>query len=269
MSTDLYEAFVAVFISDIGKILFIAFLLLLFFFFEYFFPAETDHTFKAKMKNVGIILIFFFIGGIFYAFTAAIIPLEYHTFSYDSVFLSLFAIFLHLFIGDFVYYWYHRAQHKYAPLWSIHELHHSDSALNASSSLRTFFLERPVQYLLVVVPTYYLISLSPLGSVASLDALSLVLLPMVFTTWLFFTHANIRLDLGPVTKIFTGPQLHRVHHSTKPEHIDTNFAQFFPIFDLLFGTYVHPKKDEFPKTGTKSLHSNVTLREILFKPFGD
>ena len=43
--------------------------------------------------------------------------------------------------------------------------------------------------------------------------------------------------------------MHRLHHSTDPAHHDRNFADALPIFDIVFGTYQAPKKDEFPETG--------------------
>ena len=49
--------------------------------------------------------------------------------------------------------------------------------------------------------------------------------------------------------LFNGPQGHRIHHSRMREHFDQNFAAFFPIWDVLFGTYHYPERDEYPSTG--------------------
>src|SRR5258706_15193675 len=67
--------------------------------------------------------------------------------------------------------------------------------------------------------------------------------------WGYFIHLNLRLPLGPLTPVLGGPHLHRIHHSRLPEHQDKNFAAFFPIFDLLFGTYYPPSRAEYPATG--------------------
>ena len=40
---------------------------------------------------------------------------------------------------------------------------------------------------------------------------------------------------------------------------DKNFAAYFPIWDVLFGTYWHPRKGEFPPTG---LHSGERIESI-------
>lgn len=164
----------------------------------------------------------------------------------------------YVFVFDFLFYWYHCAQHHIKLLWSIHELHHSDAELNTSSSMRSFWLEIPLQAIFISIPTLNFIGV---------DKLALLLFPLVTTSWLIFTHANIRLRLGFLTPWLCGPQLHRIHHSKHSKHYNKNFAQFFPVFDILFGTYYAPQKDEFPETGTPTMSSNVPIREVLKRPF--
>jgi sterol desaturase/sphingolipid hydroxylase (fatty acid hydroxylase superfamily) len=72
---------------------------------------------------------------------------------------------------------------------------------------------------------------------------------LVSLAWLFFAHANLRLELGRWSWMGTAPQLHRLHHSADPAHTGTNFAQFFPLLDVAFGTYRAPAAGEFPQTG--------------------
>jgi sterol desaturase/sphingolipid hydroxylase (fatty acid hydroxylase superfamily) len=64
-----------------------------------------------------------------------------------------------------------------------------------------------------------------------------------------FYHSAIRVRLPWFDRIFVTPQVHRIHHSTDPEHYNRNFADALPIFDILFGTYHRPSKEEFPETG--------------------
>ena len=47
--------------------------------------------------------------------------------------------------------------------------------------------------------------------------------------WGMLIHSNLMIRFGPLTPIFVGPQVHRIHHSIKPEHQNKNFGQFFPI----------------------------------------
>lgn len=64
-------------------------------------------------------------------------------------------------------------------------------------------------------------------------------------------HANIRLQIGKASLFWCTPQVHRIHHSRLPQHRDKNFAFILPLWDVLFGTYYAPKRDEFPPTGVE------------------
>lgn len=71
----------------------------------------------------------------------------------------------------------------------------------------------------------------------------------LFATWRFVNHVNVRLRFGPFTALVSGPQWHRIHHGRDPEYHDANFAAFFPVLDVVFGTYLRPAADEFPLSG--------------------
>jgi sterol desaturase/sphingolipid hydroxylase (fatty acid hydroxylase superfamily) len=59
----------------------------------------------------------------------------------------------------------------------------------------------------------------------------------------------VRLDLGWLTPILVGPSYHRLHHGRSLAYQDTNFAQVFPVFDLLGGTYRRPRVGDDVTTG--------------------
>ena len=67
--------------------------------------------------------------------------------------------------------------------------------------------------------------------------------------FLTLSHMNVRWHVGWFSRIWCAPQVHRIHHSLEPQHIDKNFAFQFPMWDVIFGTYFHPRKGEFPATG--------------------
>jgi sterol desaturase/sphingolipid hydroxylase (fatty acid hydroxylase superfamily) len=145
-----------------------------------------------------------------------------------------------LFIYDFFYYWFHRAQHELPFLWAQHKLHHSDVSLNITTGNRHHWLEEPMRVFVVLLPIALLFDQKP------------VTIGWLWTTlllWGYFIHLNLRLELGPLTPVFCGPQVHRIHHSNKPEDFDRNYAAFFPIFDIVFGSYKAPRRGEFPTTG--------------------
>ncbi len=225
---------------------------------EYFFPAETNQSRKGRLRNIVLTGIFYFGGFACLALIYPYIPLQTKQVSGGGVLFSTLLIVASIFLTDFIFYWYHRAQHAFPFLWAIHELHHSDNELNVTTSMRTYFLERPLQALLISLPVGYIVGIT--NTV-------LLLLPVLLLFWLFFTHTNIRLQLGWLSRIICGPQVHRIHHSALPEHQNKNFAQFLPILDIIFGTYYPPKKGEFPPTGVVSMVSMAPIKIILIKPF--
>jgi sterol desaturase/sphingolipid hydroxylase (fatty acid hydroxylase superfamily) len=142
-------------------------------------------------------------------------------------------------VYDFFYYWWHRAQHGRL-LWPQHKLHHAEQSINVTTGNRHHWLEEPIRVFAILLP---------MGVVASIPPPTIVWLWTIFMLWGYFVHLNVRLNLGWLTPVFAGPQYHRLHHSFQPEHIDRNFAAFFPLWDIVFGTYVAPKKNEYPPTG--------------------
>ncbi len=235
---------------------------------EWRWPAEQGHGLRGRLRNIGFSLLFVVFGsfcvqltlGLTQGFTRELVPFSGWLRSFGSIVATLF-------IGDCIYYWYHRAQHRFSPLWMLHELHHADDQLNATTSRRTYFLEKPVQFLIIVLPSLLLVQSVPFLSFARMDPVGLSLYPYIAILWLVFTHANIRLSFGRFTVVATGPQYHRIHHSVEPAHIDKNFAQFFPVLDRLFGTYAHPAPNEFPKTGTPHLAADARIIETQLRPF--
>jgi len=179
-------------------------------------------------------------------------------FTEETIPAQIACLLLYVLIKDFFFYFWHRCQHKIGVLWDIHAVHHSDTAFNATTYLRQHWLNIPMQSFFVTIPMTLLFDLPP---VTMFDA------SLVIAIWLFFTHMNVRLELGFLSWVITGPQLHRLHHSCMPEHVDTNFAQYFPIWDVLFGTYLHPRKGEFPPTGLASGERIENLGALVFSPF--
>lgn len=59
----------------------------------------------------------------------------------------------------------------------------------------------------------------------------------------------IKARLPWLDRLLVTPQVHRIHHSRDPGHYNRNFADAFPLFDILFGTYHKPAAEEFPETG--------------------
>jgi sterol desaturase/sphingolipid hydroxylase (fatty acid hydroxylase superfamily) len=141
---------------------------------------------------------------------------------------------LALALGDFVRYWFHRAEHAWLPLWRIHATHHSAERLYFLNGPRLHPLEIALSGVLQTAP------LVALG--ASQEALALqVVLTIAIGR---FQHGNIALTLGPLNYIFSAPAPHRWHHARDPRTAACNFGGDVLVWDLLFGTFFLPKDRE-------------------------
>lgn len=169
---------------------------------------------------------------------------------------SVIALFISVFIADFFLYWYHRARH-HKVLWPMHLVHHADEHMNVTSQQRTHFTEIILQPVFLTIPIAFLFKLPPV-TIAALNFIPVV--------WEFFTHANIKLGFGRLWWLLVSPDFHRVHHSIEPQHHDKNFAIWFPIIDIAFGTAWKPQKNEYPATGVEG-YEFKRVRDLYFLPF--
>lgn len=174
-----------------------------------------------------------------------------------SIVASVLFVLLGALITDFFYYWFHRAQHT-KWLWPQHKLHHSDASLCATTVFRHHWLEDTLRAFFMILPMGILFNLKPVNS--ALAGTTILL-------WGIFIHANLRLNMGPLTPLLCGPQYHRIHHSIEPRHQDKNFAAYFPFWDMVFGTYYRPNPAEFPETGVVGERSNLSVWDTLIMPF--
>ncbi|MCX5662097.1 MAG: sterol desaturase family protein [Planctomycetota bacterium] len=135
-----------------------------------------------------------------------------------------------LLLGDFAGYWSHRLFHR-RRLWRFHAVHHSAEELDWLASARVHPLNEIISRVLAAVP---LVSLGFHPKVLAGYA------PFL-TFYAVFLHANLRWDFGPLRAVLASPAFHRWHHSREPEARDKNFAGFFPVWDVIFGTYHLPR----------------------------
>ena len=131
---------------------------------------------------------------------------------------------------DLARYVIHFALHRFAPLWRLHRVHHSDVDYDCTTALRFHPLEAIVTVGLQV------------GVVAALGAPPVaVLICEVVTAFVaMFAHANLRVP-GFVDRrlrwLLVTPDMHRIHHSADAGESSTNFASVLPWWDRWFGTY--------------------------------
>jgi sterol desaturase/sphingolipid hydroxylase (fatty acid hydroxylase superfamily) len=175
--------------------------------------------------------------------------------------MLLLIAFLPMLAYDFFYYWFHRLQHASSWLWEQHKLHHSDEVLNVTSTFRHNWLEDFFKSLLLSIPGALILKIHPIQM-----GIAAIFAGAITGVWSQFIHANVGISWGVLTPVVTGPQYHRIHHSIEAHHQNKNFSTFFPIFDILFGTYYRPSDKEYPQTGVAGEPSDPTMREVLVGP---
>ena len=124
----------------------------------------------------------------------------------------------------------HYLMHKVPAFWRVHRVHHLDTELDVSSTVRFHPLEFVVA-LLPGIPMVLAFGLTPW------ILMVYELMDVVVTLW---SHSNIRLPaaLDRILRyVVVTPDLHRVHHSSFQPETDSNFSAVLPIWDLVFGTF--------------------------------
>ncbi len=166
--------------------------------------------------------------------------IDLRSFGLNGLTGSFVALFVSTFVLDFFYYWFHRVLHSNRILWQTHLLHHSDENMNMLTAQRGHIFEG------LMAPFFITFPMAVLFQLPAIEIAILALLPQAYH---FVSHANIRLSYGPLWWLIISPDYHRIHHSIEPKHRDKNFTNWFPIWDILFGTLYRPKPCERPVTG--------------------
>lgn len=132
-------------------------------------------------------------------------------------------------IGDFLGYWQHRWFHG-GWRWRFHAIHHSSEDLDWLSSVRLHpvndIVARIVQAVPIVLLGYNVGAVAVYSTFTALYAIAL--------------HANLSWTYGPLRYVVASPSFHRWHHTMAEEGRDKNFSGFFPLWDLVFGTFYMP-----------------------------
>ena len=135
-----------------------------------------------------------------------------------------------LLLRGFISFFTHLLNHKVPMFWRLHRVHHMDSALDVSSTVRFHPLEMFITTLVSV----------PLVVVLGLPPWVLLFYELFDVCVTLFSHSNLRLPKRIekwLRYIIVTPGLHTVHHSNNPMETDKNFSAVFPIWDVIFGTF--------------------------------
>jgi sterol desaturase/sphingolipid hydroxylase (fatty acid hydroxylase superfamily) len=139
---------------------------------------------------------------------------------------------LGIFTAALMDYFYHRGVHTVPRLWWFHSLHHSATQMHVLKGGRIHFIDEMIHDLSVPLP--FLLFGAPVEVV-------------LFTSmWGVYTgnlsHANVDQRFPSWAHyILPTVHLHNLHHSIERRFQDSNYSGTLPFWDILFGTYNHPK----------------------------
>jgi sterol desaturase/sphingolipid hydroxylase (fatty acid hydroxylase superfamily) len=163
---------------------------------------------------------------------------------------------------DFAFYVAHVAMHQVPLLWRFHSVHHSDPAVDVTTTVRQHPGEGVIRYAFV-------------GAFAAVLGASPAAYG-VYRTWsalnAILEHANIRvpLHLDRALSLFTTwPHMHKVHHSRAAHETDTNYGNIFSFFDRAFSTFTPSERGVSVRYGRDGFDhaATQTTAGLLAVPF--
>ena len=165
---------------------------------------------------------------------------------------------------DFSFYVAHVAMHRIPSFWRFHRVHHSDPAVDVTTTIRQHPGEGVIRYAFMAAFA------SALGASPGTFG--------VYRMWSalngLLEHANIRvpgwLDRG-LSLVTTWPNMHKVHHSRSASETDTNYGNIFSLFDRVFRTFTPARQGANVRYGLDGFDDPVTQTTagLLAVPFRD
>lgn len=160
----------------------------------------------------------------------------------------------------------HLTMHKLPVLWRFHRVHHTDTQLDVSTTVRFHPLEIALQ---APISAAVVLAIGAPPAAAILYGIFDALVNA-------FSHANLhlprRLDSALAWLIVT-PHLHRIHHSPLQPETDSNFGATLPLWDRLFGTFRSKSPEALALQGIglsemqdERAHSLIWALTLPFRP---
>ena len=124
----------------------------------------------------------------------------------------------------------HYLMHRIPLFWAVHRVHHLDTQLDVSTTVRF----HPIEFFIGLLPGI------PMVVAFGLSPWILALYELFDVAVTLFSHANVRVPERIdrwLRYIIVTPDLHRIHHSSWQPETDSNFSAVFPIWDVVFRTF--------------------------------
>lgn len=131
---------------------------------------------------------------------------------------------------DFAIYAQHVLAHQWQLLWRLHQVHHTDIEIDATTAVRF----HPLEILLSMA--YKMLCVVMVGA----NPLAVIAFEVILNATATFNHSNVYIPekLEKILRYFViTPDLHRIHHSVIPTETDSNYGFSLSCWDKLFKTF--------------------------------
>jgi sterol desaturase/sphingolipid hydroxylase (fatty acid hydroxylase superfamily) len=169
---------------------------------------------------------------------------------------------LAILLMDYTLYLWHILTHRSRLLWRLHQVHHVDLDMDATTALRFHFAEMAVS-----VP-YRAAQVALLGVAPR----PLSLWQTLLFVSIIFHHSNLRLPLWlerRLVRFIVTPRMHGIHHSIIEEETSSNWSSGLTIWDRLHGTLRLDIRQDEITVGVPAYRDpdEVTLPGLVEMPF--
>jgi len=127
-------------------------------------------------------------------------------------------------------YFAHRVLHAVPFMWRFHQVHHSDSFVDVTTTYRNHPGEHVWRFISILVPTWAF----------GIPASAVVVYRLLSSINGVLEHANLRvrprLDAA-LSRFWVTPNMHKVHHSRAVEETDSNYGNLLSVYDRALGTF--------------------------------
>ena len=167
-----------------------------------------------------------------------------------------------LVVLDIFDYWWHRFNHQIPFLWRFHKVHHVDTHVDVTTSLRFHPGELLISNLPVKAIWFFIWG-------PSLAAI--LIFQSALTAASQFHHSNIDLTdarENAIRKIIVTPRYHAAHHTVSKRTALANYGAIFIFWDKIFGSYRQPVKEELNTLGlSRGRETYLSYASALRGPF--
>lgn len=175
--------------------------------------------------------------------------------------------------SDLAFFLGHYLQHKVRWLWEFHKVHHSAEVLTPVTNFREHVMDSLVigQISALLGGTVGGVFVYRYGAgVEPLTVSGLLALYWLFALTANFRHSHVWIAYGPrLSRVFSSPAMHQIHHSSEARHWDRNFGLALSVWDELFGcNYVPSQREKFRLGLSDRTEDDYrTVLQKLFLPF--